>query len=156
SLAAHAIDIMQWFLGADPTTVASAGGRFALTDNGETPDTQDALYTFPGFTAVWSHREASGAVGFGASMEFFGTKGSLSISRSGYTVRPDRKVPPASRIPQAAGAGHPVGGPERVAPGGPAESWTTPAEDRTGGERDQFKRHVRDFLDCVKARKQPV
>ena len=35
-------------------------------------------------------------------------------------------------------------------------TWTTPAEDRSGGERDQFKRHVRDFLDCVKSRKQPI
>ena len=41
------------------TAVSSAGGRFSLEDNGETPDTQDALIEYPDFTAVWSHREAS-------------------------------------------------------------------------------------------------
>jgi predicted dehydrogenase len=156
NLGHHALDIVHWFLSADPLAVTSAGGRFALTDNGETPDTQDALIEYPGFTAVWSHREASGSGFSGTPLEFFGTKGRLGISRRGYTVAPDAKISPADRIPQAAGAGHPVGGPQRTGDSGPTQYWTTPAEDRTGSERDQFKRHVRDFLDCVKSRKQPI
>ena len=59
NLAAHRLDIVHWFLGVKgPTAVTSVGGRFCLQDNGETPDTQDALFEYPGFTAVWSHREA--------------------------------------------------------------------------------------------------
>src|SRR6185437_7567569 len=47
NLGHHAMDIVHWFLNAQaPTAVASSGGRFALKDNGETPDTQDALFEF--------------------------------------------------------------------------------------------------------------
>src|SRR5207245_639096 len=60
NLGAHALDIVDWCLGGQgPRAVTSTGGRFSLLDNGETPDTQDTLIEFPGFTAVWSHREAS-------------------------------------------------------------------------------------------------
>ena len=38
---------------------AVLSGRFVLRDNGETPDTQDALFEYPGFTAIFSYREAS-------------------------------------------------------------------------------------------------
>jgi hypothetical protein len=33
---------------------------------------------------------------------------------------------------------------------------TEPVSDRTGNVYDQFKRHVRNFLDCIKSREQPV
>ena len=60
NLGQHSLDIVHWFLGADgPAAVTSVGGRFALRDNGETPDTQDALFEYAGWTASWSHREAS-------------------------------------------------------------------------------------------------
>ena len=43
NLGQHSLDIVHWFLDATCTVaVTSAGGRFALQDNGETPDTQDA------------------------------------------------------------------------------------------------------------------
>src|SRR5579859_2294892 len=48
NLGHHALDIMHWTLGGVPETVASVGGRLCLQDNGETPDTQDALFEFPG------------------------------------------------------------------------------------------------------------
>lgn len=156
NLGHHAFDIAHWCLGADPTAVTSVGGRFCLTDNGETPDTQDAFFEFPGWTAVWSHREGS-AGRFGPSpTEFFGTKGSLLVTRSGFTLTPDSKVPPASRVPQTGGAGHPVGGPPPAKDFGPSAVWTPAESDDTGSERDQFRRHVRDFLDCVKSRKEPA
>jgi hypothetical protein len=39
---------------------------------------------------------------------------------------------------------------------GAAELWTKPIDDRSGNGRDQFKRHVRNFLDCVKSRHPPL
>jgi hypothetical protein len=33
---------------------------------------------------------------------------------------------------------------------------TEPIEDRSGSTSQQFRRHVRDFLDCIKSRQQPV
>jgi predicted dehydrogenase len=155
NLAAHSLDIVYWFLGVKgPTAVSSAGGRFSLEDNGETPDTQDALFEYPDFTAVWSHREAS-AGPKAAPLEFFGPKGSLSLSRSGFVLTPDPKVPPENAVPQFAGA-HPVGGPKRVEKTGPPELWTKAVEDRSGSSAEQLRLHVRNFLDCVKSRREPV
>jgi predicted dehydrogenase len=156
NLGHHSLDIVDWYLGGKwPLSVASVGSRFALQDNGETPDTQDALFEFPGWTAVWSHREAARGQPAGSSLEFFGTKGSLTISRSGFVVTPDAKINPANAIPQFTGA-HPVGGPVRVPEEGPTRYWTEAVKDDSGDPRDQFKRHVRNFLDCVKSREQPA
>src|SRR5439155_7374042 len=152
----HSLDIVHWCLGGEPLSVVSLGGRYCLTDNGETPDTQDALIEFPGFTASWSHREASAGRPGQPYLEFFGTKGSMSLARSGFTLTPDRKIRPENRVPQTGGGGHPVGGPQRRPVEGPPEFWTKPASDTSGTELSQFKLHVRNFLDCIRSRKQPV
>jgi predicted dehydrogenase len=155
NLATHALDIVHWFLGVQgPTAVTSAGGRFCLQDNGETPDTQDALIEYPGFTAIWSHREACGGQTPG-NVEFCGPKGSLTISRSGFVLAGDRKIVPENAVPQFGGP-HPVGGPTRVPQSGLPDTWIKTIEDKTGDGREQFKLHARNFLDCVKSRKEPV
>jgi predicted dehydrogenase len=154
NLGAHSLDVVHWYLGVKgPSAVSSAGGRFSLEDNGETPDTQDALFEYPGFTAVWSHRDAS-AGPKAAPLEFFGPKGSLAITRAGFVLTPDPKVPPENVVPQF--GGHPVGGPKRVETSGPPELWTKAVEDRTGSGAEQFRLHVRNFLDGVKSRHEPV
>jgi predicted dehydrogenase len=156
NLAAHALDIVDWFIGGQgPRAVTSAGGRFSLLDNGETPDTQDTLIEFPGWTAIWSHREASAGRSGSGGLEFFGPKGSMALSRARMIVTPDRKLPPGNLVPQFTGA-QPVGGPTRTAVQGSPELWTKPIEDRSGNSRDQLKRHVRNFLDCVKSRQPPI
>ena len=88
-------------------------------------------------------------------MEFYGPKGSLTISRSGFVLAGDRKIPPENAVPQFAGA-HPVGGPKRVETTGPPETWAKSIEDKTGDGREQLRLHVRNFLDCVKSRKEPA
>jgi hypothetical protein len=46
---AHSLDIVRWALDAKaPTAVAAFGGRYELKDGGETPDVQQAIYSFPG------------------------------------------------------------------------------------------------------------
>jgi predicted dehydrogenase len=171
NLGHHALDIMHWTLGGVPQAVASVGGRFCLGDNGETPDTQDAIFEFTmpaghdgqplrperptAWTATWSHREASGGGGSTFPTEFYGTKGMLGITRKGFTVRADKKVPPENHVPQFTGA-PPVGGVQRVESEEDVERWTTAIEDRSGSEAEQFTRHVRNFLDCVKSREMPI
>jgi predicted dehydrogenase len=156
NLGQHALDIVHWCLGMKgPRSVASMGGRFVLEDNGETPDTQDALIEYDGCTASWSHREASRGQGEPWPLEFFGPRGSLAISRRRFVLTADRKVPPASAVPRFTGE-HPVGGPDAPRLSGPARYWTTPVKDETGSGLEQFQRHVRNFLDCVKSRKEPV
>jgi predicted dehydrogenase len=160
NLGQHSLDIVDWFLGMETLrSVTSSGGRFCLTDSGETPDTMDVLFEFDGWTATWSHREAS-AGRRDASPQFFGTKGNLGISRRGFRVEADADVPPELAIPQFAGA-HPVGGPQPHPEGtrfdrSERRYRTEPVVDQTGDDRQQFKDHVRNFLDCVKSRKTPL
>jgi predicted dehydrogenase len=157
NLGQHSLDIVDWCLGPLALkSVASFGGRFALTDNGETPDTQDAIFDFPGCTATWSHREVSQGESTGPSFTFYGTKGSLSISRSGFTVTPDREIRPENAVPQFTEGGQPVGGVARSRDAGESKLWTTAITDRTGNSLDQFRRHARNFLDCIKTRQEPI
>jgi predicted dehydrogenase len=149
NLGAHEIDIMHWVMGvAGPSAVSSTGGRFAIQDIGETPDTQDALFEYPGFTTSYSFREASAGRRAGAGLEFFGTKGSMTISRAGFEVFPDMKSNPANAIPVF--QGQPAGGPQRATSVKP-EPWVE-AMKEAGSSDQQFDLHVRNFLDCVKTR----
>jgi predicted dehydrogenase len=155
NLAAHSLDIVHWYCNVQgPTAVTSVGGRYCLQDNGETPDTQDALIEYPGMTVLWSHREACTGKTQG-SQEFCGPKGSLTVSRSGFVLTGDRKIPPENAVPQFTGA-HPVGGPQRVEPTVPEETWAKSVEDKSGDAREQLRLHVRNFLDCVRSRKEPL
>ena len=135
-----------------PFQAAAAGSR--LRDNGETPDTQDALFEYDGWTATWSHREASRGAAPTRGLEFCGTEGSLLISRKGFALTPDPKLDPELAVPRFGGA-HPVGGPRGSERGDAPGLRTSPIEDRSGDEFDQFRRHARDFLDCVRSRKEP-
>jgi predicted dehydrogenase len=155
NLGQHSLDLVHWFLDVQaPVAVTSVGGRHSLVDNGETPDIQDAIFEYARCTVVWSHREAARGAAPPHSVDFFGPKGSLSISRKGFVITPDPKRPPEDAVPQFGGA-HPVGGPRRgdKAPVGP---WTTALRDDSGDEYDQFARHARNFVDCVKSRSEPV
>jgi predicted dehydrogenase len=161
NLGQHALDIVHWCLGLGvPAAVTSVGGRFSLKDNGETPDTQDALFEYPGCIASWSHREAArGLVPTPPAypLEFLGPRGSLAISRRGFVVTPDLRQAPENLVPRFGGP-PPVGGATRTADAGrdgPAY-WTEAVRDDSGDEYDQFRRHVRNFLDCVKSRRTPV
>jgi predicted dehydrogenase len=142
NLAAHEIDILQWWMNVKgPLSVASTGGRFVLKDDGETPDTQDAIFEYPGFTAIWSHREGSRGRAFG----------SLSIARDGWEVHPDMKMPPENAVPQF--RGQPAGGVNRVET--KPEPWVA-AKKEPGSSSEQFDLHVRNFLDCIKTRQRPI
>jgi predicted dehydrogenase len=156
NLGAHSLDIMHWYLGVPgPRAVVSSGGRFALEDNGETPDTQDALLDYGGFTAAWAHREAAAGATRVAGLEFFGTKGSMAITRTGFEITPDKKMRPEDLVPQFTSS-QPVGGVQRTKERGSVEFLTTPIVDKSGDVAEQFLGHIRNFLDCVKSRKQPV
>ena len=155
NLGQHSLDIVFWFLGVKGlAAVTSIGGRYSLKDNGETPDTQEALFEFPDWTLSWSHREASRGDG-GRGLRFYGHKGSLRIGRGGFETAADRKVVPANTVPQFTGA-HPAGGPPRVKEADPPEYWTEPLKDATGDSRTQFKLHVANFLDSIRSRRQPI
>jgi len=116
NLGAHIIDQILWLTDSKgPTSVMSIGGRYALEDDGETPDLQDAIWEFPGkngqpgFTMTCSIREANvGPQGLNPGQLYLGTKGNMSVAGN-YSVTSETKVDPVNDIPRF--QGHPIGGP---------------------------------------------
>ncbi len=137
---AHSLDIVRWALGAKaPTAVNAMGGRYELKDGGETPDVQQATYSFPGCLVTWSACEISGfePIRYPEGdprakplIEFHGTKGSMVLTRRGFWVTP--------QIWTGDGAGG-----------------NTPAMKPLTAAATGFP-HARNFLDCVKSRKKPI
>lgn len=157
NLGQHSLDIVHWCTGASaPTRVSSAGSRRFLKDNCEVPDVHDAILEYPQFTVLCQMREcAAGATTTGSpNLAFHGSKATLRISRDGFEIVADRKEPPENIVARIMG-GHPVGGPQSI--GGPTNQfWTQPLKDTTGDRGNQLTLHARHFLECVRARKQPV
>ena len=161
NLGAHLIDQVMWIMGVKgPTLVQSTGGRYVLEDDGETPDLQDALWVFPGFTLTCSIREANALRGDPAArgQVYLGTRGSLLLS-GGFEVVPEMKIDPINDIPRF--QGQPTGGPvySQTRP----EPWIQPSKGGvasdarygTGGE-DTMAMNERNWLDCIRTRKRPL
>jgi predicted dehydrogenase len=150
------LDIVDWCLGLERLrTVASIGGRYALQDNGETPDTQDALFDCGRFSIAFTMREAARGERPAFGLTFYGTDGCLGIDRSGFRITPDPDIPPSNQIPGIK-EGHPVGGPTPVVATGRSAVRTEGLENTHGDSDAQYLVHARDFIDCVKSRQQPV
>jgi predicted dehydrogenase len=151
NLGAHDLDFVHFILQQKgPKSVYSYGGRFALEDDGETPDTQDAIFEYPGCSVLVSLREACGGRRMGGGTEFFGTKGSMTVSRGGFEVWPDMHGSPEKQIPPWSNPpGHPQAA--NITP----EPWT---EKRRAGDvnGEPMGAHARHFLECVKTRKRPI
>ncbi len=159
NLGQHSLDLVHWTLGVKaPKSVYSLGGRWFLKDNCEVPDTQDVIMEYPGFTVTCQYREATagrGGLGMGG-LTYYGTKGCLPISRGGFELHADPRINPNNAVAGILGVkGHPVGGPQ-LEPETRGQFWTTPANDASGDAIKDYARHTRNFLDCVKSRKQPL
>lgn len=157
NLGQHSLDTVHWCLDVKgPRAVTSCGGRYFLADNGEVPDLQDVLIEYPGFHTVCQWRECAGGAGETGmgGVWFHGNKGSMNLSRDGYQVIPDRKENPTNIVARIIG-GHPVGGPQPVPEERAGEYWTEALKDSSGDWKAQYVAHVRNFLDCIKSRKEP-
>ncbi len=156
NLGHHSLDIVHWIFGFKaPRSVASTGGRFFLKDNGETPDTQNAIIEYENFPAVVQFREASaggGATSMG-SLTFLGTRGTMTLGRGGFEILPEKKVAPVNTFAAIIG-GHPVGGPQQV-PEPKGQTWCEAQQDKSGSAEQQYILHAQNFIDCIKSRKTP-
>ncbi|NWG14158.1 MAG: hypothetical protein HXY20_11550 [Acidobacteria bacterium] len=105
----------------------SSGGKYVLTDNTETPDTQTTVYEFSTYTLIWEHKVGIG-VGLNGrpwGISFSGTEGTLILDDRGWEIIPE----PKKKNLQA---------------------------EKFPGSPDARPAHVRNFLDCVRSREQPV
>ena len=109
----HIVDPVHWAMEVDaPESVVACGGRYALKDNGETPDTLDVVYHYKkgdrAFDLVWSQSDAS-SHGFGGKtmgIMFQGTEGTLAADYNTYQLFPEKGVtiePPPPSLPRSAG-----------------------------------------------------
>ncbi len=143
----HYLDFIQWALGQTaPQTVTALGGKVAIDDNREIPDTLEVLWQYAGGTLVtFSQFDATAAPAglHGADIEFRGTKGTLYLQGDGYQVVPDALSPHAypARTPtnRAYERGYRTG------------EATLIAAQMVRGDSDT-RHHARNFLDCVKSR----
>lgn len=156
NLGHHSLDIVHWIFDlAAPVAVSSSGGRRFLRDNGEVPDTQDAIIEYPKFNAIVQFRECSAGAGTSSmgALTFMGTRGTMTLGRDGFDILPDKKVEPTNTFAKIIG-GHPVGGPQPV-PDADGVFWCDKAEDKSGDWKVQYIDHVKNFLACVKSRATP-
>ena len=131
---AHHLDIARWIVGADgPTEVSGFGGRYALTDGGETPDVQEVTYQFPKVVVTWTSSEV--ATGKPFTLDIFGSKGTLTLLRSGFQVTPEMAAVPGTKQRKPM-----------------IEPLSSTGGDLTGTLNTS---HARNFLDCVKNRQKP-
>lgn len=88
---AHHLDIARWVANADaPSEVAGFGGRYALTDGGETPDVQEVTYYFPKMVVHWTTSEIAQGKPF--TLDIYGTRGMLTLLRNGFQVLPEKNA----------------------------------------------------------------
>lgn len=93
---AHWIDIARWYLDLDwPERVIGSGGTYVVKDAKETPDTLTAIYEYPDRTMVWEQRlwTKNKVNGDGSGAEFIGEKGTMVVTRGGWTFTPGDAKP---------------------------------------------------------------
>ncbi len=144
----HYLDSIHQALGQDkPTAVTAMGGKFAIEDNREIPDTMEVLWQYSGgvlvtFTQINANSHAAGLNN--GEIEFRGTKGTLYLKSNGYEVVPDAISPNEffARSPLDRSL----------------DNWRKGAkpmiEPKSGKGDADTKHHARNFLDCVKSRKE--
>ena len=121
----HIVDYALFGMKAKaPNSVMSMGGKFAYPeDAAETPDTQQALYEFDGYTMLWDHGIGidGGYYGRSHGVGFVGNNGTLVVDRGGWEVIPEGGNNPAM---------------ERV--------------ELIKGDGQGLNNHMKNFIECIK------
>jgi predicted dehydrogenase len=130
----HWLDIVQLVMGVDAPQFASAsGGKFALTDNRETPDTLIATFQYPRFICTYENRVVNAAPLDLKSngMLFHGTDGTMFVDRQGLEILPEKRKTGETSV-------------DRTEP--------LTVENSNQHHLD----HMKNFIDCVRSRNTPI
>jgi predicted dehydrogenase len=145
---AHYLDVIQWALGHDwPKAVFAAGGKYAIEDNREIPDTMEVIWEYPGALVMLSQFNASQSPGNikNCELEFRGTKGTMLINEgSGFEI-----IPESTRTRELPALG-PLQRKENTLQ---SQATRKAREPLVVHGRAETADHTRNFLDCLKSRK---
>lgn len=89
----HYMDVIRWLIGESaPMAVTAHGGKYAVNDDRDIPDTMEVLFEFERGTIVqFSIHEASSGGGIpGGEIELNGSKGTLVADQNAFRVIPAR------------------------------------------------------------------
>ena len=131
----HYLDVIRWMMGEQaPIAISAQGGKYAIDDDRDIPDTMEVTYEFASRSmAVFGIYEATGGglLPYG-ELELRGTKGNALCSQSGY----------------------------RIVPAGPGQfqkkEKLMEAEEFEPEMKPGDFNLVRNFVDCVKSRQTPL
>jgi len=147
NMGVHYLDVIHWALGRNaPLAVTAMGGKYAVSDNREIPDTMEALWRYPGDTLVtFTQFNANGANASAkpCEIEFRGTKGTLYLRSNGWEVVPENITP--NEFPQRS----PI---DRNLERGWRTGEAPMIKPKIASGRTDNADHARNFLDCIKSR----
>ena len=139
----HYMDVIRWMMGETaPSVITAHGGKYVLDHDGDIPDTMQVTFEFASgaIIAFGIYEASSGALPAWGEVELRGTKGLLLASEKGYRIEP--------------------------AKAGQFQTWDKPIEAEEfnasdsmlsdGSSEDSTSTLIRNFLDCVKSRKEPL
>ncbi len=93
----HIVDLVHWAMDVEaPRTISAVGGRYALDDNCEVPDTLEVTYEYQKgddkFLMVWSQTDANshGLENKGLGIMFQGTDATLVADYGHYKIIPEK------------------------------------------------------------------
>lgn len=142
----HYMDMMRWCLGQEhPRAVTVMGGKYAVRDNREIPDTLEAIWEFDGALVMFAQYNANAAPGNprNSEIELRGTKGTLYIHSDHWEVVPEQ-VTEMTTFPRT-----PL---DRQSERAYNPSRKPVIEPRSAKGSQDTAFHARNFLDCVKSR----
>lgn len=133
---AHQIDVALWALGGDPLGASAAGGKYGFPDDiRETPDTQQSLIEFSGYSLLWEHMIGCGLGAWSREhgVEFHGENGILVVDRGGWEVHSE-----TDHLKQ------------------PSRIYRMMPRPRQTSSEDFHLAHIKNFIGCLKSRQRPV
>ncbi len=148
NMGTHYLDMIQCALGQEaPLSVFAAGGKYAVDDNREIPDTMEVVWEYPDNTLVTFSQYNANAAPMDAKnseLEFRGTKGTLYYRGGRVEIVPESirtEEKPALDPRDRQGVA------KRSAKKKPAREPLVESGKVTEAD------HARNFLDCIKSRK---
>ncbi|MGJ7031594.1 Gfo/Idh/MocA family protein [Niabella hirudinis] len=140
----HYLDLIRWLIGEEaPVAISAHGGKYVLDDDRTIPDTMHVTYEFGSgvLVTVTILEASSGSFVPHGFLELRGTNGTL------YAGEDDYKVAPAQ-------PGQFQTWPSQMQ----AENFVLDKNDPAfpgGGYKNSTFSNIRNFLDCIKSRKEP-